>query len=1100
MKRLLIAGLSLLACCHCAMAATAPEAFIEHAAISTDGHTVWFSAHGDIWAAPRDGSAPARRLTDNVAYEDMPIPSPDGSMLAFQSNRFGSREVFVMPVEGGAATRLSWHSYHDNLLAWQPDGSGLLVSSIRDDWPAYALWAIPLDGAQPERLTGPDHDDHDFADWLGSDGSIIYTRGPGYKYRKRHHGSDAYDLWKFDAASRKHSVFVESTGQDCWPQVSHDGSTVYFVSDRDGTDNIYEIAATGGPARQLTRFEDDGPQFLRLSSDGDELVFTVFGSIYVMELASAETARISYSLETEAKHAELTEQSLRNQVEELAVSPDGKYFALVVNSDIHLLKNPDSYEDDAKPDQDLSRTIPLVTSPGRERQISWQHDGYSICYTSDRTGEYDIYMFDLATGEETQLTKTPLDESLPRCSPVDERILYLYGNHEMRVMEPGSTDSLLLSHAEHLVGPFGDNGYWSPDAAWVAFSVAPVWWSEEVYVVPGTGGERINLSMTPDNESGPVWSPDGRFLGFSFSSSDDYSNEYGQRARLLPLEQRERHYDPQLLFAEDLPEDKPLEAMDEKIEPTDDDAADDVAAAEDDAEKPAEEETIEPVKIDFDEIENRSRTIPPWGGNAEFRLFMPDGDVALISLDDGADSMLAAVDTESYDMEILGPDDMQDLQVTADGKRIYGLSRGTISYMELDGLSLRGQGSIDASSRVVVDKYALRQQSFLEMWRLLRDNFYDVEMHGTDWPAIRRKYEPLLASVPTGEEYTMLMNRMVGELAASHSWFFNSESSAEAAPQSTGSLGIELDETYPGPGWLVASVLRGSPAWQRGSELFPGDVILSVDGAAVGPQTQRERLFNDTPGELMLLEVQNGAPARDWLALQEDAQEEIPLTREVSIIPVSVGRLFGSKYEAWVRENRAIVDEQGKARIGYQHIESMGFRSLARFRRELYTLNHDREALIIDVRFNGGGDIYAQLYDIITNRKLFSSRTRFEQWRDTPEWQWQGPIVVLINAHSYSDAEDFAHMMQEQQLATIVGEDTGGNVIAVTGVGLADGSFFGMPIEGWYRLDGRNMEGFGCPADIYVHIDPNALAEGRDNQLEAAVSELLRQLGDDSGK
>ncbi|MCB1220172.1 MAG: PD40 domain-containing protein [Planctomycetales bacterium] len=1092
MRTLLLAVAILPACLAVAQAA-APEAFVEHATISADGRTVWFAAHGDIWSMPADGGTPANRLTDNVAYEDMPVLSPDGSLVAFQSERFGSIDVFVMPAEGGEATRLTWHSYPDHLLGWQPDGRALLVSSLRDDWPAPSLWRIPLDGGQPERITGPDQDDNNYADFTG-DGAIIYARGPGYDYRKRHRGSDSYDLWRFDMETGRHSEFVRSPGRDSWPQVDRGSGTLFFVSDRDGTDNIFSMPLAGGQARQLTHYTDDGPQFLRLSPDADELVFSVFGSLHVMQLADGSERSIPVRLKSEGKHADVVEQTVRNDVEELAVSPDGKYFALIVNSDLHLLKNPDSYPEDAKPDQDLSMTIPLLTSAGRERSPNWHHDGRRIAYLSDRNGQFDVFEFDLESGEERQLTDSPVDEGMPRWSPVDDRLLYLSGNHDMQVLDTATGESLQLQHAEFRIGPFGDSGYWSPDGAWIAYSVAPVWWSADVFVMPSGGGDPVNISMTPDNEGDPVWSPDGRFLGFSFSSSDDYSNEFGSRARLLLLEHEEQHYDPELLFEED------------RINPEDETAADEEASAEDAEQKPEEdgdaaagdeEEAVEPVQIDFTEIENRAETIPPWGGDASFRLFSPDGSVAYIVLDDGGDNMLAAVDTESLEMEVLGPAKLRGMQITADGKRIYGLVGGSISYLDIDGMEMRGGGSIASSSSVVQDRFALRRQSFNEMWRILRDNFYDKGLHGTDWQVVKRKYEPLLESVPTGEEYTMLMNRMVGELAASHSWFFSPDGSA-SNPQATGSLGIELDPDYNGPGWRVASVLYGSPAWQRGSELFPGDVILSVNGDEVGAGTQRERMFNNTVGELLVLDVQNGEQAMDWLAAKEDAPEEIAPTRQVSIIPEHIGRLFGAKYEAWVRHNREAVDELGSGRIGYQHIEGMDYRSLARFRRELYTLNHDKDALIIDVRFNGGGDIYAQLYDILTNKVLFHSKTRFEQWRDTPEWQWHGPIVVLINAWSYSDAEDFAHMMQEQGMATIVGEDTGGNLIAVAGVGLADGSFFGLPMEGWWRLDGRNMEGFGCPADVPVEIDPNALAEGRDNQLEVAVRTLIEQLGDDS--
>ncbi|MCB1217046.1 PD40 domain-containing protein [bacterium] len=1089
MFRFITAGLALLL-----VAATRPalaaEAFLQHPALSADGELVYFTAQGDIWVADTAGRAPARRLTDNIAHEDMPLPSPDGSLLAFRSFRHGNADLFVMPSAGGAATRLSFSTDGELPLAWYPDGQALLVTTRRQDPQAPCLYRIGIDGSQPERVAGPDHDSQLYACWAGGTDDIIYTRGPGDEQRKRHKGQDSFDLWRLQEG--RHSPLVTTRGRDAWPACSPDGSVLYWTSDRSGCDNIWMMQLPDGEPRQMTDFSDDGPQFLRMSSGGDWLACSVFGSLWLMDTKSQAMRELHIELATEPKHEQLTSERWQDRASELAVSPNGNYFAIVLQGDIYLLKNPDAYEE--QPDQDLSTARLLVGSPGRDWQLSWHHEGRSICYVSDRTGEYDIYMFDLATGEERQLTKTPEDEALPLWSPVDGRICYYRGNHELRVLdsEGDAADDILISRAEHRIGPFGGDARWSPDGAWLAYSYAPVAWSSDVFITASSGGEEHNVTLTPDSEYGPQWSGDGSYLGFSFSSRDDYSNEFGARARLLPLDRTEYLYDAELLFPEDRPEQEETEAGDEA-------AADDEAA---DAKGDEEEgDEVAEVLIDFDEIENRSETLPDWGGEAQLELLSPDGSVAILTmLSEG--SQLAALDTFSGDFELLGKGRYSSLQFNEDGSRLYGLNSGAISYIDLKGSSVAGQGGYPAGAMLTTDVRVLRRQSFREMWRILRDNFYDPEMHGTDWEAVKRKYEPMLESVVTPEEYNQLMEHFVGELAASHSWFFSPGESGDGPYDGGGSLGIELDEDYSGPGWLVARVIRGTPAWEHGSELYPGDLIEAVNGEELSAASQRDRLLRNTEGELLRLQVRSGEAAlaalREQAAEEADEDEEIAepeATREVLIIPASPWEMYGPQYEQWVRDNRAVVTELSGGRVAYQHIEGMDFRSLARFRRELYSLHRDSEALIIDVRFNGGGDIYAQLYDILTSPLLFRTRTRFGETRSAPEWRWQGPVVVLINAWSYSDAEDFAHMMQEQQLATIVGEDTGGNVIAVSGVKLLDGSFFGLPLEGWYRLDGRNMEGFGCPADIFVEIDPNALAEGRDNQLEAAVATLLSQLG-----
>ena len=380
-------------------------------AISADGRTVYFGCWGDIWAAPTDGGAPAWRLTDNVALDERPLLSPDGTQLAFLSDRYGSFDLFVMPATGGSAARLTYSDIPNQHYAWKPDGSAVLEYARRQDLWAYCGYEVPLDGSQPARVTGPAHDHHVHVNYLGDTEHFIYSRGPADWAQKRYRGSRNYDLWTYDAATGEHTQLTDFEGKDLWPQPSPDGSMVYFVSDRDGTENLWSLEIASGDLRQLTHFSVDGPRWPRISGDGDEIVFEVFGDLYLLPLDGGSARKIEIAFADDAKHEMLLTRDFGDNAGEYSLSPNGDYFAVTVLGDIFLLKNPDSYEDDAKPDQDLSRTRPLVTSLGREKDLSWHPESTKLAYVSDRDCQYDLYVLDLVKLEETRLTDTAAEEA-----------------------------------------------------------------------------------------------------------------------------------------------------------------------------------------------------------------------------------------------------------------------------------------------------------------------------------------------------------------------------------------------------------------------------------------------------------------------------------------------------------------------------------------------------------------------------------------------------------------------------------------------------------------------------------------------------------------
>jgi len=1102
---------------------------ISYPAISADGATVYFTCWGDIWSAPRDSSAPARRLTDNVAYESRPIPSPDGQRILFLSDRFGSYDLFVMPAEGGAAMRLTFNSATDYPYDWSPDGASVLEYTSLQDMFGNCVYELPVGAAGPAsgpvRITGPDQQDNVFCSYLGDSQHVVFSRGAGDWTRKNYVGTLSYDLWTYDRQARLYKQLTSEPGNEMWPQPSADGKTVYFVSDRDKTYNLWALEVASGQQHQLTQYVIDGVRWPRLSGDGDEIAFERLGELYVVPVGGGTPTKVPVSFDGDYKHEMAGTSDKPDNALEYSVAPNGKYFAVIVMGDLYVLKNPDIYPEEAKPDQDLSRTIAAVTGLGREMQPAWSPDSTRLSYISDRpdsdgTRQFDVYVYDLATKQETRITDTPADEWWPNFSPEAKReadkqwLLFYSGNQKLMLHDFKSGTEKVLREGLLRNGPWALGYDWAPDGKWVAYVENTADDAADIFLInlkdDGTLSEPVNATFTPDWEDGPTWSKDSKWLAYNH-----YADE-GSDVMLLELNPKKEKYDTELLFPEDKPkppetkpEEKPKEEPAKPEEQKPDTTKPDTTAPAEPAgaageakleekkpeEQKPEEKVPEPVVIDMTRITLRAKSVTDMPGAASSGLFDPASKYIIFSTNHEGKDELWSVTLDKHEYAKLG--DIQpgqsSPQFAPDSSRLYFLEGGGIGYLTLAGTAVSGGGGVALTSRVAVDQYAIWEQMLQEAWRHLRDGFYDPNMHGVDWNGVLARYKPRVRECGSPEEFSQLMRDMLGELGGSHLGFYSGASTREAPAQTTADFGVDFDESYAGPGWRVAKVIAKGPADQPASRLYVGDVILKVNGVAVQPGDDRGTVLNNLAGLVVTLSVKRDEPAQAPLPAgkPDEKQETVPAgEREVTIKPTTTGAMGQLRYEQWVEDNRQAIYQLGDGLIGYQHIQGMDSDSLTKFRRELFTESQGKQALIIDVRFNGGGWTHEDLLRLIDRKPFALSQLRDGPRRTHPTLRWSGPIVILINRSSYSDAEIFPHIMQELGLATLIGEPTGGNVIGTYDFQLLDGSGFRLPAEGWWLLDGTNMEGNGAQPDVLVPFDPNQSAKGIDNQLNAAVDYL----------
>lgn len=1019
---------------------------------SPDGSEIAFSYMGDIWKVPSVGGA-AERLTVHEAYDMNPVWSPDGAKIAFTSDRHGDDDVYTMPSQGGTPTRLTCHDAWDNVQCWSRDGSEVFFTSQRDTL-VDELYAVSVDGGVPVRVIG----DNAFNVSLSPDGRwIAFVTGHTPWWRKHYRGSASRDIWLRPVEGGPSTRIVGFEGDDDRPMWGADGRTLYFVSERDDrVANVWRVTVdlpARGDARapavlegpeQVTFHDDDGVQFARISEDGSLIAYECRGNLWTLAVPGGGPTRIETDAPSDLKWNEEIRTTLSRDVESFALSPDEDEVAVVMRGEVYVCPLEDG---------EAGRAARVTETPAREKDVAWAPDGRSLYFSSDRTGDYDIYVVSSADPEEEKLSKalardirrlteTPEDEYRPMPSPDGETVAYLTGEEYLRAMDPGGgNERLLLPDAEVL------HASWSPDSRWIALSRTTMGHKEDIFVLPAAGGEAVNVTDHVNDDFQPLWTSDGRRLSFA-SRTDE--GEYLLKFMWL---RRDDYW-------------KSDEELEEEL--------DEAAEPGDDEEEPGPPEVV----IDFEGLNERTETVVRMRGGYDFYAQTPDGHhYAFRSRSLGRDE-LWIVDWEGTRLRQVsqGGSDPEKLTWDKEGRTCYYIDGGRIATVSIDPESgdVTGRGGLGVSGLFTVDVRDERAQMFNEAWRLIWNGFYDPEFHGVDWRAMREKYEPLALAAYTEEEFRLVVREMLGELSASHLGIYK----WGGGGASTGRLGIHHDQGHDGPGVRVRRVIEDGPAERAG--IRPGEYILAIDGETIDPGENYYCLLTDKAGRDVLLRVAETAGGRN--------------ARDVRLRPADRGDIRRLVYEERVRQNRERIDALSGGRIGYIHIPGMGNRNLDQFAEDLFAQGAGKDALIVDIRGNGGGSVHDQILRYLDRRAYGYETTRARPPSYNPLELWAKPLALVIDETCYSDAEIFPMGWKALGLGPVVGTPTFGAVIGTNDVPLIDGTMFRVPGSGWYDLEGRNLENWGIEPDIRVDAVPEDARRGIDRQLDKAVEVMLEGL------
>lgn len=1014
----------------------------HHPALSPDGAQLCFSYQGNLWLAPAKGGD-ATRLTVSNSYDSAPRFSPDGKTIAFNSDRDGANQIYTLPARGGTPKQWTFHSSGATVSDWSPDGKSLLFTAARDAR-STNIYRLDLATGRSKRIVSDENSTTQPR--FSPDGRwIVYMRGATDVFRKGYRGSGNYDLWAIPAEGGKARRLTHWQGNDLYPLLSPDGRTLYYVSDRG--DNAFTLHTqpfdpeNPRPAHPTVLIRNTRDAIWRpaLSGNGKLLAYEYDNFLCVAPTRGGVAEPVFLYCRTDSKTDPIERATLTGGATGYDLTADGKKAVFAVRGELFSVSTEKGGE-----------ARRLTDTPTRESEAVWSPDGKRLAFLSTRDGSANLYVMEVAAKTVRRLTTTTGADSNPRWSPDGKRIAFLRQGgpeHGLYVVpSEGGTEKRLVP------GPWVDDPQWSPDSKWIACVRQDTYLSEDIWILPASGGTPRNITRYPGSNDTPRWFPDGTKLAFRSDRTRNREREkYFETGRYAL-------YTVALEREKDKPSEVEAEEEGQKEEPKKD------------PKKPVE------VSIDFVEIEDRAKQVTAFDeGIGEFAI-APDGRSFVFGTRSLGQFDLWSVSADGGSLNRLttGLNSFNNLKWASDGSRVYYLSGGTIRFTNRAG----GGGTVSFVAKMSIDRLIEQRVAFNEAWKILNEVFYDPSFHGKNWQQIGDKYRPLVDWCTTRQDFHFLMEQMFGELNASHLGISGGGGGRPSLP--TAYLGVWYDDKYEGPGVKISAVMPQGPADREESRLKPGEFILAVDGKDVTWTEEFYRSLNDKVGKRIALLV-NDKPAKEG-------------ARTVRLRSIGAGEWNRLMYEHWVRQRREMVDKLSGGKVAYLHVRGMDDTSRFRFERELFSLTQEKKALVLDVRFNGGGNTHDGLLRILSrNKPYFIMKPRNGMPFLQPERAWTKPTVLLINERSFSDAEIFPNGFRALGLGKLVGVPTNGYVIFTSGQGLIDGSVIRTPYNGCYTLDGKNLENYGVPPDIRVENTPEDFTAGRDPQLERAVEEALKE-------
>lgn len=1045
--------------------------------ISPDGKEILFCYKGDIYKVSAKGGE-AVQLTTQDSYESSPVWSPDGKQIAFASDRFGNTDVFVMPANGGSARRLTTNSASEIPSAFTPDGKYVVFSaSIQDPassalFPTSAmteLYKVSAEGGKTEQILGTPAE---MVCFNAAGDKFLYQDRKGFEdeWRKHHTSSITRDVWMYDMASGKHTNLTKRAGEDRNPVLSSDGKEVFFLSERNkGSFNVYSFPLDNPEqVKPLTSFSTHPVRFLSLGGDGT-LCYTYNGEIYTQK-QGGKPSKVNVSLTRDDQEIPVTLSYTRGASEAVA-SPDGKQVAFIVRGEVFVTS------------VEYGTTKQITHTPEAEEGLSFGADNRTLVYASERDGNWQLYKAEIERKEdlnfpnatlikeEVLLSSKTVERMYPKFSPDGKEVAFIEDRIRLKVLNLETNKVRQITDGStwyELSGGF--NYAWSPDGKW--FTLEFIGNKHDPYtdiaLVSADGkGELVNLTNSGYTSSSPKWTMDGNAILFTTERYGMRNHaSWGSLDDVMMVFVNQDAYDKFRMSKEDYELQKELEKEQEK-------AADKKDGKKEDKDKKEEADKVKDIVVELEGIQDRIVRLTPNSSSIASAILSKDGESLyyLSAFERGFD--MWKMDLRKRETKLLHKmgSGWADMEMDKEGKNLFVLGSGSMQKMDLGGEKLK---PISYRAEMKMDLAAERAYMYDNMCREEQKRFYEVNMHGVDWKAMTANYRRFLPHINNKYDYAEMLSELLGELNVSHTGGRYRPGVKEAAA----SLGLLYDWNYTGKGMKVDEVVEKGPFDRKTTRVKPGVVIEKIDGQPV--DADFSALLNGKAGKKILVSCYDVQSKERW--------DEV-------VKPISGGTLSSLLYERWVKQRAADVDKWSNGRLGYVHIESMDDGSFRTVYSDILGKYNNREGIVIDTRFNGGGRLHEDIEVLFSGQKYLTQVIRGREACDMPSRRWNKPSIMVQCEANYSNAHGTPWVYKHRQMGKLVGAPVPGTMTSVNWVQMQDPDLiYGIPVIGYRLPDGSYLENKELDPDVYVLNAPETVVKGEDTQLKAAVDELLKEL------
>ena len=1042
-------------------------------AISPDGEQIAFTYKGNIYVVDTDGGH-ARQITTNPAYDTDPMWSPDGGSIIFASYRNKSKDIYSVPVEGGAPTRLTSHPGNETPMTVLENGNIIFSANIQQDaqygdFPGGTqVYMVGKEGGRPEMVSALQISNMS----VRADGTVLYEDYKGYEdpLRKHHTSSVTRDIWMYQPSADKTGGFridengtfkkvSTFNGEDRNPVFTADGDSYYYLCEQDGTLNIYSNGTTVNNPKQITFHKGNPVRYLSISDNGT-LCYSYDGELYTIK-NGGQPEKVAIQITTDQIEKDIEIQTLTSGATRMAISPEGKEVAITVRGDVFVTSI------------DYKTTQRITNTPEQERGLTFSKDGRTLYYAAERNGHWGIWktsltekndkMFTYAVKMEEEMVTRPGETCFqPQVSPDGKLLAYLKDRTAIAVMDLKSgKEKIVLDRMVNYSYTDGDQAYeWSPDSRYILcnYQANGGWNNEDIAVIDIESGEITDLTESGYTDGGFRWALKGKAMTWTSDKAGYRSHgSWGAEKDVYIMFFDGKAYADFLKDKEDREIDKMM--------------SDEKKPKKEKKDSAKVEKKEEKLVLDLDDRKDRIVKLTRFSGRLGDHYLTQDGKKLYYSVRLERSSDLCVLDLEDNSVKVLIKGLTGSFYPSSDDKYIFlhtgsGVSRISTASGKRESIAFSGEFEYKPAKE--------REYIFNHIWKQVSEKFYDPEIHGIDWKGYKETYAKFLPHIDNNFDFQEMLSELLGELNGSHTGARYSYRGG----MTIGTLGAFYDNDYKGDGLKIKEIIKGGALYLQHPDIEAGDIVTAINGEEIKEGEDWSHMLRGKGGKKILITVKQKGKKEKDLMIEPGYTD------------------YRQLYNRWVEQRAQMVKELSGGKVGYVHVEGMDSESFRRVYSDLLGKYRTCEAVIVDTRHNGGGWLHDDLATLLAGTGYIRFEPRGQYIGTEPYSKWTKPSCVLIGEDNYSDACGFPYVYKALGIGKLIGAPVPGTMTAVWWETQIDPSLvFGIPQVGAMGVkEGRYLENMQIEPDILVYNDPASVLRGEDKQLEAAVAEMMKTI------